>query len=611
MGAQAGKLNGTESQEEVICRMRQYLEQEVVCPLLVYDNVDSEFELRELASCLPRTGCSILVTSRQQFGWQDHLSMDGESVIRLDSLDSDTAKRMFLFLVPSSTAKQDEKDGSVLEQLVCVRLQGLPLAIAQAAAYIRETATSMSEYLRLVEQPTSDSILFRDVTGGLNHDPVGITFQASIGKLRHAHSLKILRFCACMGADGIPSSLVQDWFQKQLANTKPSPSGSAPSKPIVSTTSGVEWAECLHEVVHFSLLSVSANNNNSIFMHRLVQSIVQQLYPVDTAFERGLSATLCKHLAYEDSAWPVSHRRQVLIHASAFLSLQQLHDSSHDTLFDTPRSRLLESAARCCVGELREPARAQAWLNELYTTAERHDRDSPFMERILSGLAIAHGDLGDPRSKKSLLERALVIKEKHYGQEHWRVAEILFNLANAHCHLGDPRTAKSLLERTLAIREKHYGPDHWHVAATLTSLACTLGTLGDPHSKKTLLERALVIKEKHYGPNHWQVAITLTNLAVAYGTLGDLRTKKSLLERALDINEKHYGPNHWQVAINLWNLAEVHGALGDHRLKVTLLERVVASYEAHYGSTHPKTIKARNALSAAKSALTRTACISM
>ena len=40
----------------------------------------------------------------------------------------------------------------------------------------------------------------------------------------------------------------------------------------------------------------------------------------------------------------------------------------------------------------------------------------------LGSLGNAYGALGDAKQKKELLERALVIEERHYGKEHPEVA---------------------------------------------------------------------------------------------------------------------------------------------------------------------------------------------
>ena len=69
-----------------------------------------------------------------------------------------------------------------------------------------------------------------------------------------------------------------------------------------------------------------------------------------------------------------------------------------------------------------------------------------------------------------------------------------------------PRPEKrDLLERALRIKERHYGPDHFQVTSTLASLGNAHGDLGDATKKRDFLERALRIKERHYGPDHFGV----------------------------------------------------------------------------------------------------------
>ncbi len=57
----------------------------------------------------------------------------------------------------------------------------------------------------------------------------------------------------------------------------------------------------------------------------------------------------------------------------------------------------------------------------------------------LTNLGDAYGSLGDAQKSRELLERALVINERHYGLEHPNVAITLTNLGNAHGSLGDTK----------------------------------------------------------------------------------------------------------------------------------------------------------------------------
>ena len=80
-----------------------------------------------------------------------------------------------------------------------------------------------------------------------------------------------------------------------------------------------------------------------------------------------------------------------------------------------------------------------------------------------------------------MLERALTLTE----------------LGNAHQDLGDARTARDMLERALRIQEAHYGPNHARVAKTFTILAYAHRALATD-----MLERAVRIEETLYGPDH-------------------------------------------------------------------------------------------------------------
>ncbi|WP_265023148.1 tetratricopeptide repeat protein [Wolbachia endosymbiont (group B) of Ischnura elegans] len=56
-------------------------------------------------------------------------------------------------------------------------------------------------------------------------------------------------------------------------------------------------------------------------------------------------------------------------------------------------------------------------------------------------------NLNNPKREKELLERVLPILEKHYGEEHLKVARTLVNLSINYVALGDHQKAKRLIER--------------------------------------------------------------------------------------------------------------------------------------------------------------------
>ena len=68
---------------------------------------------------------------------------------------------------------------------------------------------------------------------------------------------------------------------------------------------------------------------------------------------------------------------------------------------------------------------------------------------ILEYLCSFDGGMEDPIAKQQMLHELLAIKERHFGEHHWQVAITLNNLAISHMKLGDHRTQKELLDRAL------------------------------------------------------------------------------------------------------------------------------------------------------------------
>ena len=209
----------------------------------------------------------------------------------------------------------------------------------------------------------------------------------------------------------------------------------------------------------------------------------------------------------------------------------------------------------------------------------------------LEYLSSFEGGMEDPNAKRQMLLKALVIKDKHYGEQSPQVAQTLNNLANAYMNLGDFTTQKELLERALKIEESQYlqiflgkfGYDPLEIGVTLTNLGNAHYSLKDYSKAKEVYERALNMKERTYGKEHFEVAITLLNLGNACYYLKDYSKAKEVHERALEITEQAYGKHHFEVARTLNNLGMMPTVeLEDYEKSKEFLERALEINEQHY-----------------------------
>jgi len=154
--------------------------------LLVIDNLEPEVAtpLNHLAAGLP---CQILATSR--YPWW------GKS-IPLAPMVPDDARRLL-------EEGADHHDEAVASQIV-EELGRLPIAVEQAASYIRETGQSLDGFLQLLKSDSPRLLAWKPADPDVR--AVGATWAISIKRIenRLPGAIALLRVCAFLPPDEIP-----------------------------------------------------------------------------------------------------------------------------------------------------------------------------------------------------------------------------------------------------------------------------------------------------------------------------------------------------------------------------------------------------------------------
>ncbi len=528
--------------------------------LLVYDNADNYEAISKL---LPTKEGKILITSRRTAHWPQEIF-----------IDVFTIEESGAYIHKVLDAQISESDVTQIETLA-ETLGRLPLALAQATAYIKYNKMSILRYLELYEQKKRE-LLDSKILPSDYRASVYITWDITMEAIRKEFLLarSLLNISACVASNDIPNFL----FEK-FANTRK------------NNTNLEILEEALETLICYSMLAYNEQNCSSS-IHRLVQEVIRLKWGKERShnlmdifnllidsFPNG-GETLTDH----------AKKQQLLPHLEAFLphlnAWQQEHQLKKDRKIDYLCPLLIYIAEGYI--SLGNAEKEHELLERALRIMERCcGLDHPNLAPILTNLANSYGKLGDTQKSRKLLERALAINERHYDLDHPSMAPILTYLGGAYGDLGDTQKECELLERSLKIKERQYGLDHPEVVTTLTNLGGAYGDLGDTQKQRELLERALTIMERHYGLDHPNVAPILTNLGNAYGKLGDTRKSREFLERALTIMERHCGLDHPNVALLLTNLGNAYRKLGNTQESSELLERALTIIERHYGLNHP------------------------
>lgn len=447
------------------------------------------------------------------------------------------------------------------------QLEGLPLALDQAGAYMEATGMLLIEYLTHFRSRPRE-LLAHD----LDHDAqtVATIWELAFEEVRDRApaAADLLTVAAFLAPHDIPRDLFVG--DDRLPD------------PLRELRDALAFAGALAALARYSLVTPVGD---AFAVHRLVQAVTRDRLDVGDRLRCARLAQQVMAAAFpstgdDPNSWPVCERR--LAHALAVTE-----HAAAAGIESGETANLLDSTA------LYVHARAQlAHASSLYERAmEIKERIYGPEDPALAGTLARLGNVLSERpgglpAARERLERALAIYERAYGPNDAQVASTLSDLAIVLRRQSRLAEARQRLERALAIYERAYGQNHAQVASTLSDLAIVLRRQKRLADARPLLERALEINEAEYGPEHLVVARTLARLGDHLRRQGDLAPARRLLDRALAIYERAYGPDHPRVASTLARIGVLLRRQGDLAEARRLLERALVIYERAYGPDH-------------------------
>jgi hypothetical protein len=210
--------------------------------LLVYDNADN---FRDISDLLPAKEGKILITSRHTADWPKEIFID------VFTIEESRAYIQKVLDTPISEINimQIEKLAETLGRL--------PLALAQATAYIKRTKVTISRYLESYEREKR-KLLNSKILPSDYDISVFLTWDITMEAIRKESLLaaKLLNVCACLASNDIPDFLLEE-FANTLENN--------PDSEI--------FEEAREKLICYSMLAYNEQNGNSS-IHRLVQEVI-------------------------------------------------------------------------------------------------------------------------------------------------------------------------------------------------------------------------------------------------------------------------------------------------------------------------------------------------
>ena len=609
---------GEQNQGRVVAAVKQWLQRQAHW-LLILDNVE---ELEMVNDFLPVLSQGhILLTCRAQVtgAMAQRIIIEKMRPEEGALLLLRRAKLVEPETVPDELAFAEWAKARTIAEL----MDGLPLALDQAGAYIEETARSLSEYLDLYQRQQSTLLRERGRAMGDHPEPVATTWSLSFKKVQEANpaAADLLRLCAFLHPDAIPEEMLAE--------------GAVELSPILQpvTTDPLKLASAIQELRKYSLVRRNPEAN-TLTVHRLVQAVLKEGMDEDTQYQWAERAVRAVNRVFPDGEFATWHRCErclpqtqvcaTLIGQWKMRFTEAAHLLNRVGKYLQERGRyseaepLLKQALdiyeQALGAEHLDVAESLSDLATVYSKQDKYaqaetlnqrslairekllEPEHPKVASSLNNLALLYQEEGEYIQAELLYQRVLAIYEHTLGPEHSEVAISLNNLALVYEKQGKYAEAEALNRRSLAIRQKNLGAEHPGVATSLNNLALVCEKQGKYTEAETLFQQALAILGKTLGPEHPNVASSLSNLADVYRALGKYAEAESLHLQALAIREKLLGPTHHHVAFSLNKLARLYAQQGKYAQAKPLYQRALTIREKALGAKHPEVARTLSGL---------------
>jgi hypothetical protein len=250
IGQRAGLRGDDDDNDTQLRRVKLWLESSASGNwTMVIDNLD-DLDSLIIMRCIPVRRGTILFTTRDARIIGHPRYLPSQAGVEIGEMSDQEAFETFSRLLGAATDWKTTK-------LLFDRFEKLPLAIAQAAAYIRETGISLGKYLELSEEceRNQQELLNQALPNAIESESatraVMTTWKITINKIQRESplSFKLLQLMSFLDPEKIPEELIR-------------------SASFLENESTVHFSKALALLLSFALLSRLESSNYRL--HRLV-----------------------------------------------------------------------------------------------------------------------------------------------------------------------------------------------------------------------------------------------------------------------------------------------------------------------------------------------------
>jgi hypothetical protein len=480
-------------------------------------------------------------------------------------------------------------------EALAAELGFLPLALAQAAAYITNEDIGVQRYRELLAARLLQEVVPEE--GELPDDHqriISATWELSIDQADAARPAGLARPVLQMASMLDPAGIPQD-----VLSSPPALGYLATYQPEQEHVVDEAMVDAVLRVLHrYSLIDHDrALICREVRVHQLVQRATRENLNAQADLGPDLYAAVADTVAdalldiwpqvEQDELGQVLRANSAALQQAAGQALWSRDEGGHVVLFRSATS----------LGQTGQATAARDAFSALCHTALHYvGPDHPDTLAARGNLARWRGEAGDAAGAAGATEELLADYRRVLGPDHPQTLTVRGELARWRGEAGDAAGAATAYEQVLADSVRVLGRDHPQTVTVRGNLARWRGEAGDAAGAVTAYEETLAAFLRELGPYHPQTLLIRGQLAQYRGEAGDAAGAAAATEELLADSLAVLGPGHPQTLTGRHNLAHWRGQAGDAAGAAIAYKEVLADCLRLLSPDHPDTLNARGQL---------------
>ena len=512
---------------------------------------------------------SILVTTRNK---QAGRKLAKKPPIEIDTMNDNESEQLLRANL--------EGQGAASSELLALssRLEHLPLALVQAAAFIEENSITVSEYLYLLDKSDQDLVDLLseefETVGRDSETPraVAETWILSFDQIQQQNAFagELLSLMSFFDRQAIPREFLTYYSEQQ-------PQGDRRE---------MQLQKALGVLKAFSF--VTTGKDQSLDVHRLVQLVSRKWL----AREKRTKHFTELALLAVSHAYPFGNYenwvtcRRYLPHVYAVLELEGSRSKDEKTA----KASLLHNTAWFFLlqGQWEDAERLQTQAMDLRRNLLGVDH--PDTLTSTANLASTYRSQGRWEEAEKLQVQVMETSKTKLGADHPYTLAIMANLASTFWSQGRWEEAEKLQVQVMETSKTKLGADHPDTLASMGNLASTFWNQGRWGEAEKLEVHVIETLKTKLGPDHPDTLTSMGNLASTYKSQGQWDKAEKLEMQVMEARKTKLGPDHPDTLTSMYNLAFTWQEMARHEDALGLIQVCSTLQQRRLGPDHPHTV---------------------